>query len=259
MNDFDFYDIPVTTQTFIVKILNSPACIDLQRTYNILDRPTAKYDVGSCKNFMNCIALRYNLTPTRQVALKIFANGTLQFTGCKSVDDVATILVNDIVDVLPKDIHHHHIFKIYSVMRNIDFDLGFNLDRIAFGNFFARQPNFKVSAMTSTFMAVKIKAFIDPNTRLSVYNMTVYTDDNRCAVLRPVAPEPISARRKEKNRHNFVSINVFSNGKVIMSATDEEIQEKVYREFITIVNLKYKEFISNYQTSNKFWTCMSKD
>lgn len=251
-----FKDIDVTTQTYIAK-LKSACVVNLDQTYRRLAAMggDVKYDVEG-KNFLNCISIRYRLDTDRRVATKIFSNGTFQFTGCKSIDDVVVVLINGRVirhlDLVGDD--NPLTFKIYSVMRNIDFDLGFNIDRIRLGKYFSNDvPQFVVPPMTSSFMGVKLKLIVDLDRLLRVDHLRV--DGRSPAILRRVASEQISSRRKDRKKQAFVSINIFSNGTVIMSAADEQVQENAFDRFMQAVEKGKDTFmVENVSTErNTFW------
>jgi len=213
--------------------------------YYILPRHEIDYGASTYKrktprrkNFLNCVTveLRDIQLDIQKINVKIFNNGVLQLTGCKRIDNAidSIVAIFSAVDesssssdkFLPETI----IFKIVSVMRNVDFEIGSKINRLALGAYVTRHTNYSVPPMTSSYMGVKIKI---PITYAGDVPITVceYPSRSRRVVLSKDDPDFGEAEGPVAKKARFVSVSVFQNGKVLMSGMDESVQKRCFAWF----------------------------
>lgn len=221
---------------------------------------------SSKRNFLNCITLIIQIE--KRINIKIFKNGVFQLTGCKNIDNVRRCLKLILTElsranerVLSQPISDaeqpvcFHLeegfdgFVIYakSAMRNIDFGLGFKVDRALLANMltyiYKDDDSVIIPDAIGNKMDVKIKLRI---TREELEHLPVTKITN------PTHDEPIeeeilykkclhiiehdTKKIESKMRDKFVSFSIFQNGKVLLSAMDETIQKKYYEWFINLIS-----------------------
>jgi TATA-box binding protein (TBP) (component of TFIID and TFIIIB) len=197
----------------------------------------------------------------KNINFKISRNGKFQITGCKT-DDHAENCVKYIWTYI-KDhpdnpgAEGQRIYKMdgpkfkalfIPAMRNIDFGLGFNIDREKLDKYFNTQTEYKSLLETSIgYTGVNIKIpFKKPITELYLKELTwngskwgkpksipfyEYLD-----MLKPKEKE----KKLKKNRyHTFL---VFHSGKIIMSSLCEDFARDTYYEFMDIIRNNHSRF-----------------
>ena len=136
-------------------------------------------------------------------------------------------------------------FLVIPSMRNIDFSLGFLVDREKLNQYINRQNNLHCLLETSfgytglnikiplqediTQLQIKKLVFKDENW---IENYTIYTE------FLNTLPEK-ERKKKEYDRYN--TFLVFQSGKVIHSGISNEYMKKSYYEFIDIINSCYEQ------------------
>jgi len=262
----DFEKIEVSTQTFTVR--SNIKNIDLMKFFNHLQLTEQilciKYKMlqkGECfskkhkklvstekntwKNFLNCITLVVQVE--KKVNIKIFKNGVFQLTGCKHVTDVKCSLdliirrLSKLSECFSLSLENTEAspFVIYikSAMRNIDFDLGFKINRTVLSNYLHHHTIYVVPPLISN-MGVKLKIPIDnletlPITKITYDRKTLEPQEEILTYAQYVAESDLE---QKKNKDKFVSITVFQNGKVLMSAIDKTYQKVYYQWFVDMIN-----------------------
>lgn len=258
----NFDDIKVSTQTYIVK--SDIKTVSLQDCFNGLNVDNEKILKVSfkgsykgekviakrCKrekvykNFLNCVTACVMMD--KRINVKIFNNGVFQLTGCKSIDhviDSMALFVGYFRDIGCCEFSNTDelTYYIVSVMRNIDFDIGYKIDRKSLGKYVSDTTQFYVPPMTSGYMGVKIK--IPVNSYLSnvsvnkiVYDLNTSRIVNSDIVSYEDFYTTICPNHKKLTRDYFVSISVFQNGKVLLSGIDRGVQEVCYLWFVKILS-----------------------
>ena len=145
------------------------------------------------------------------------------------------------------------VYYIVSAMRNIDFELGFKIDRQAFGNIIEQTTDYFIPPMTSGYMGVKIKIPVldttliylpkiefmykrcyDDTTQPTQPTTTTTYSSIESTVSHDIFYTNIFPKRKPKSY--FVSISVFQNGKVLMSGLNETVQRPCYEWFVSMID-----------------------
>ncbi len=230
-----FHDISVSTQTIIAR--SNLTHIDIDGLASKLQVNSVL--VGVKKNFLNCMSI--NVMLDKKINIKIFKNGSFQMTGCKHLEH-GKRCVETIVSEFKKFpecyILDGDIFVIYiiSAMRNVNFALGFKIDRVALGRYIHENTDFSVPPMTRGYMGVKIGIPLKDVNKLKIYKLEfeefgiVQSVTNYLDFYTHIFPDP--KRLKQKRT---ISISVFQNGKVIMSGIDLDYQIGYYNWFIDLI------------------------
>jgi TATA-box binding protein (TBP) (component of TFIID and TFIIIB) len=246
-----YHNLPVSTQTFIVR--SNIVSIDLVKCFeditpkscivsvkykdnvkgNIEPRKPSKI---SARNFLNCITLTIGAAD-KKINVKIFNNGTFQMTGCKKRDHVEICMNAILSEFIGKNylkIQFDHpteiVYYVISVMRNVDFDVGFKIDRTALGTYVDNNSPYSVPPMTTGYMGVKIKIPIHnideiaiPKVEWPSMKVSSVSYKEFFGTLQPDA--------KKLTKQYFVSLSVFQNGKVLISGVDEAVMQPCYYWF----------------------------
>ncbi len=199
------------------------------------------------RNFLNCITLIIQIE--KRINIKIFKNGVFQLTGCKDIDNVRRCLKLILGDLSKTNCFQFaegsddFVIYIKSAMRNIDFDLGFKVNRSLLAKrltgIYDDDDDVIIPDAIGNKMDVKIKLRITRNelehlpiTKITYPNykeeMVLYKD---CLHI----IEPDKKKLETKLKDKFVSISIFQNGKVLLSAMDSSIQEKYYSWFTKLI------------------------
>jgi TATA-box binding protein (TBP) (component of TFIID and TFIIIB) len=249
-----FKDISVSTQTVIIKTnINN---IDITKLYENIKIDSDLIDIKyknteslqtikkNLKNFINCVTITI-VTPLpirKKINVKVFYNGTFQMTGCKA-DYHITFCMNKIIYELKNnfcfDMKEHPIFYfINSVMKNINFNLNFNIDRKALGEFLSTNTVYSIPQATTGYMGVKIKI---PVSNIESVNITRVSWPENIIDLIPFNDYFANDPKKLEKKY-FVSISIFRNGKVLMSGMDSSVIEPNYNWFIEMMNANKSVF-----------------
>lgn len=185
------------------------------------------------------------------INFKVCRNGTFQLTGCKTEEHAEKCIkfiwsyMKDNQDVYSIENDESPYFLVIPSMRNIDFSLGFLVDREKLNQYINRQNNLHCLLETSfgytglnikiplqediTQLQIKKLVFKDENW---IENYTIYTE------FLNTLPEK-ERKKKEYDRYN--TFLVFQSGKVIHSGISNEYMKKSYYEFIDIINSCYEQ------------------
>jgi len=199
------------------------------------------------KNFLNCVTMIVFID--KKINIKFFKNGVFQLTGCKNVNHV-TESITMIRNVLLQIKDHYKfdegdtdlIVYIRSAMRNIDFDLGYQINRFSFFNYlvttFKDDNNIVIPDAVGNKMDTKIKIRLTEEEILSLPVVKlVYPSMEKTTLCFADCIDIKSENHKTgyKPKDKFVSIFIFQNGKVLLSATDETIQSKYFYWFLSLI------------------------
>lgn len=211
----------------------------------------------------------------KHVNLKVSRNGKLQMTGCKN-DLHAELVVKyiweyikiyeDIYKFTTSDSNFKAIF--IPAMRNIDFSLGFNVNREELDSYINEETEFHSLLETSFgYTGVNIKIPLDFNLNNLIVKQIVYLNDEW--ILSNVLYKtyldllPIKEKEKKSLKKRFNTFLVFHSGKIIMSGICAESQKNTYYSFLNIIRDSYdkiKEKLEEYPTkeSKESKECINK-
>lgn len=190
----------------------------------------------------------------KKINFKISRNGKFQMTGCKfdrhSEECIkyiwSYIKDNREVYTIPDGEDFRALF--IPAMRNIDFSLGFTLDRERLDEYFNTNTEYYSLLETSIgYTGVNIKIPVKKSIEEMKIKELVYSGDNwskpslvRYTVYLDTLKPKERQKKIEKERYN--TFLVFHSGKTIQSSLCEEFARDVYYEFLDIIQNNYKEF-----------------
>ena len=181
------------------------------------------------------------------INFKISRNGKFQMTGCK-YDEHAENCIKYIWLYIKdsKDIYEMHTGKKFTTlfipaMRNIDFGLGFFIDREKLDHYFNTETEYCSLLETSIgYTGVNIKIpFKKSITELNLKQLTWKGSDwgkpeeiTFSDYLERLKPKEREKKLKKDRYHTFL---VFHSGKIILSSLCEEFARDTYYEFMNII------------------------
>jgi TATA-box binding protein (TBP) (component of TFIID and TFIIIB) len=182
----------------------------------------------------------------KRISLKVSCNGTIQATGIKQdrqIEDCVKYLWNMIKDNDEIYTLNESKFKAMFIpaMRNIDFNLGFVIDREKLGRYFNSTAEYRSLLEASVgYTGVNIKTTVKKQiTDLKLKELTFGQTDwikteyvpyqNYLNTLKP------KEQQKKIDKERFNTFLVFHSGKTIMSSMCEEFARDTYYQFLDIV------------------------
>ena len=191
----------------------------------------------------------------KNINFKVSQNGMFQITGCK-FDSHAEECIKYIWDYI-KDtddiftFQRGEMFETYYIpaMRNIDFDLGFLVDREKLAQYMNRQDQFHSLLETSFgYTGVNIKIPINDNiVDLKIKRVTYNSKKNNPWVEHEATYGeyldllPIKEKEKKLKKDRYNTFLVFHSGKVIMSGMTAGFMKKAYIYFLQIMRTCYED------------------
>lgn len=189
----------------------------------------------------------------KKINFKISRNGKFQMTGCKQ-DKHAELCVKYIWEYI-KDRPNLYVMTepqlkamFIPAMRNIDFTLGFVLDREKLGKYFDSHTDYCSLLETSIgYTGVNIKVPV----RKSIESLKLKELTYRNGTWQEPAFIPYQEylntlkpkeQQKKLDKERFNTFLVFHSGKTIMSSMCEEFAKDTYYEFLNIIKNNYNQF-----------------
>lgn len=222
----------------------------------VLLKKKKKNKPSSIKYFRNSLTEVVKIAG-KFINFKVCRNGVFQMTGCRE-DKHAENCVKIFWDMIQPHQNHIYNFKndsdifhalFFPAMSNIDFSLGFNVDREKLDQFF--NTNFYNSLLETSigYTGVNIK-FKNKISILDIYIKELSKKNNDWQEIKLIKYkeyfETLSPKMKQKiiekdnNRHN--TFLVFHSGKCILSSVCKEFSKDSYYEFIDIIKNNYYHF-----------------
>jgi TATA-box binding protein (TBP) (component of TFIID and TFIIIB) len=186
----------------------------------------------------------------KTINFKICQNGMFQITGCK-LDSHAEDCIKYIWEYI-KDQNDIYSFSrgdtletlFIPAMRNIDFDIGFNVDREKLANYMSTQTDFHSLLETSFgYTGVNIKIpiqydIVNMKIKKITYNKGEWTEvitiyDEYLQFLTK------KERLKKVNKERYNTFLVFHSGRVIFSGSCADFMRDSYYYFLTIIKKAY--------------------
>ena len=190
------------------------------------------------KNFLNCITFIKN---NKKVNLKVFRNGVVQLTGCKSLEHCkfGIIIFWDLIKNIIR-IDSLELFLV-SVMRNVNFNLGFFVDREKLGTYILEsQSGYKISPVIGGFIGMRFIIELESIDDMPVYKFKI--NDEGLIEEEPILYEKLN----NKNAKKKINIVIFQTGRVLISGIHEKYQNPVIEWFLKLIkevkdDIKIKE------------------
>ena len=179
------------------------------------------------------------------INFKVCKNGTLQITGCKSHQHVIKC-IKSLWNFI-KSLDNCYTFKennelsalIVPCMRNIDFSLGFIIDREKLNTHISKQQINCLLETSFGYTGVNIKI----PTQKHLHDIDIlklsYTNGNwqqqKINYTEYLKILPEKKRKQKLENKNFNTFLIFHSGKVIMSGINYELMYDTFYEFIEII------------------------
>ena len=201
----------------------------------------------SSRDSLNAVIIDVKLYNNKYCNVKIYENGKFHITGAKTEDQAELAIVyifrninRDTYEILPLPseegfLPNNETIKVYfkTVMKNVNFKIGFSIQRDKLSEYFRAHTDFIPSFESSINTGVTLK-----------YEMK---DDNEATTttitLTPVNGFSVYIENHEENdkfdlnfgkKSKWHSVRVFRSGKTIMSSRGREIDD-IYNLFMDIV------------------------
>ena len=210
-------------------------------------KPKKSHKKKKSKWFRNSFTV-VMILDAKPVNFKICNNGVLQITGCK-IDEHAEGCIKHIWQCISKE--EGNIFNFSKgttleaifipAMRNIDFNLGFCIDREKLAQYMSTQTEFNSLLETSFgYTGVNIKIPLSKPITDLILKKIKYIDHDEYIETTISYAEYLSAlsekeRNKKLNKDRYNTFLVFHSGKIICSSVSKEFTEDAYVYFISII------------------------
>ena len=197
------------------------------------------------KNFLNCISLTFR-SSCKKVNLKLFKNGVIQLTGCKGVDHSKSALLSFWRVVRKTTLRHRFDYLecyIVSVMRNINFNLGFSIDREKLGNYVVNNSNsYVISQVVGGFIGMRFVILVDSIEDMPVYRIKIENEKDIQEVETVKYEEFLDGIKHSAQFSNpnssakkYITVTIFQTGRVLFSGPHEKYQDPVIDWFFLLV------------------------
>ena len=166
------------------------------------------------------------------VNIKVSKHGNFQITGCKNkchsyvaISYFIELCLKNCPEAIKKQTDNINIY-FYTVMTNIVFNVGFNIDKKKLNNLILKQTNFYNLFETSFgYTGMNIKLPLEPDWNQFDIPYYSYQDNNWIKSC-------INFKNREKEKkQKFNTFLVFHSGKIIMSGMCEENMAQHYNFF----------------------------
>lgn len=178
---------------------------------------------------LRCLTLRIIVTnePVKRsgrkgpkiVCVKIFKNGTVQLTGCRSDSHVYVCLSKTFSVLGISNVRFH----LQSVMFNVSYQLDRKINKEETLKFLHEKEKINVPPLTNDSIGLKFKIPYNFPLNISKYE---WTEENNFRFLNFVSYKDFFSRDSKKMRKIFgSSVTLFANGKITLSAPDKTVVE----------------------------------
>ena len=152
------------------------------------------------------------------LSVKLFRNGSTQVTGCKTIEHVK-FSMNTIYTLLA--LEHVQELNVVSIMNNINFSIGFKIDREKLGNYLAEQ-GVNVPPITTGYMGIKIRLDSLVEKQNLMIPRFVWEKATGFTNLNPISYLDFFAHDEKKiGKKLTVCVGIFQNGKILMTCVDD--------------------------------------
>jgi len=187
----------------------------------------------------------------KHINFKVCKNGTFQMTGCKNIEHamncVKTIweYIKDEKDVYTFSRGNNLEVLFVPVMRNIDFSLGFVVDREKLAQYIMQETDFFcIFELILSYTGVNIKIPMEKDIeKLRVTKLTYTKSGYKTELVTykeylNLLPEKDQKNKRKQSRWN--TFLVFHSGNVIMTGIDEEFMRDAYYLFLETIKICYE-------------------
>lgn len=202
--------------------------------------------------FRNSFTVVIVITQTKFINFKVCKNGVFQITGCKTREHAEMCVkyiweyIKDATELYKFSRSSSLITLFVPAMRNIDFSLGFLVDREKLAEYTTHQTDFP-SLLETTFgyTGVNIRIPLDDDiTKMRIKKLihkggewkeinTTYQE------YLDLLPPREQQKKLSKDRHN--TFLVFQSGNVIMSGITSQFMKETYDNFLDMIRRAYND------------------
>jgi len=209
------------------------------------------------EHFLHCVVIYIVIDPNQAPFgennfpnVKIYTNGKLHITGCKSDDDYvnafkAVLQLFDTIkqytgeDVIAnKPSTYTALFN--TVMQNIDFYIGFGICRESLDRYIKKYTNYNsiYEGSISPGVSVKIPVSTEKDERLVSLSYDPVTKQMERAIVNLEEHKSFFVR-KNKNRDRYHTFRIYASGNIIFTSAGSDMED-VYNNFVSDL-IKNKE------------------
>jgi TATA-box binding protein (TBP) (component of TFIID and TFIIIB) len=194
------------------------------------------------------------------INFKVCKNGTFQMTGCKNKDH-AIKCVQIIWEYIKDDPNLYKFTRgsnlevlFIPCMRNVDFSLGFLIDREKLNKYMKEQTEFYCLLETTFgYTGVSVKVPLEENIQEMPITKLSYKN-NQWIQIQTTYQEylnTLTIREQEIKLSNerFTTFLIFQSGKVILSSLTKAFAKPVYYKFLELIKKAYDEIEERLDTS----------
>jgi TATA-box binding protein (TBP) (component of TFIID and TFIIIB) len=179
------------------------------------------------------------------INFKISNNGKFQMTGCKFIEHAEECM--KYIWFYIKDTDYYKCkndnLEVLFVpsMRNIDFDIGYTINREALDRYINTHTEYRSLLETSAgYTGVNIKFPFDRDiSEIKITHKTwidgKFQNDKIVSYNTYIETESEKDRRKKLQKKRYTTFLVFYSGKVIMSSISKDFGKKPFQEFVNIL------------------------
>jgi len=211
------------------------------------------------KNGDSCMrnSMAMDIIFDKRINFKIYCNGTFQLTGCKTYRHTVMCIeriweiIKDVPDIyeipqgeLPEAI-------IVPAMRNVDFELGFKVDREKMmyekKNFSAARCHLDVNC-TYTGITVKIplqRDILSLETLVIKYQPTGEWTTEKSTYSEYIKKLPKKSMQEKMKKKRFNTFFVFYSGSTVMTGPCREFMREDYYTFTELIKSNYLNIVEN--------------
>lgn len=194
------------------------------------------------------------------INFKVCRNGTFQLTGCKIEEHAENCIkyiwnmMKDNRDLYTIDTDESPYFLIIPSMRNIDFSLGFFVEREKLNqHMINKQDNLHCLLETSFgYTGLNIKIPLEEDiTQLQIKKL-VFKDETwieNYTIYQEFLDTLPEKEQKKKSYDRYNTFLVFQSGKVIHSGISNEYMKKAYYDFLDIIYSCYEQIEEKLDTN----------
>jgi hypothetical protein len=228
--------------------LESGSIITLKMNGNLrgVDLKAGKKSKSLKKGFFRNSMTTVMLIDGKIINFKVSDNGKLQITGCKNDTHVMN-LVKHFYNILKTScqgcytISSNFSTVFMTVMTNIDFNLGFHINRENLDKWINTKTDYNSLLETSFgYTGVNIKIPFDMPQDFYLKKLTYHDEDSEWKESRTSYACYLDMlgekeRRKEITKDRYNTFLVFHSGNCIFSSMNRDFMQKYYQEFLRII------------------------
>tara|TARA_Y100000389_G_C17452144_1_gene515599 strand:- start:538 stop:1521 length:984 start_codon:yes stop_codon:yes gene_type:complete len=197
----------------------------------------------------------------KPINFKVCRNGTFQMTGCKNLEHAELCVkyiwryMNEHTDIYSLTRGDNLEALFIPSMRNIDFSLGFLVDREKLNNFICKNKDYHCLLETSFgYTGVNIKMPLSEDmSKLEIKKISSVSNNDFIEewttyqeYLDLLSPKDAETKLKDDRYNTFL---VFHSGKCIMSGLTAKFMRKPYEIFIGLIKKAYEDIEERLESS----------